>query len=123
MASGPVEDVWDRFEQSGFLDALVPEAAGGGGLPLAACAPLFQALGRRPVPLTVGETMLARAMLAVGSVGRPGGAILLLAPAANGAGYTQRDVPMGQGAGHALAGPPRPPSKTRRHYTCQTQTR
>lgn len=52
---------WAAVEASGFLDALVPEDAGGAGLSLAMVVPLFMALGRHVAPLPLGETMLERA--------------------------------------------------------------
>ena len=48
-------------EQSGFLDALVDEGAGGAGLEMGDVVPLWMALGRHAVPIGVGETMIARA--------------------------------------------------------------
>ncbi len=60
-AGDPGTAEWDAIEQSGFLDALTPEDAGGAGLTLAEVLPLFMALGRHAVPLPVGETMLERA--------------------------------------------------------------
>ncbi|MBE0550050.1 MAG: acyl-CoA dehydrogenase, partial [Rubrivivax sp.] len=38
--------LWRHIEGSGFLDALVPEAAGGAGLTLAQARPLLEAEGR-----------------------------------------------------------------------------
>jgi acyl-CoA dehydrogenase len=45
--------------ESGYLDALAPEADGGAGLSLAEAFPLLMALGRYAVPLPVGEWMIA----------------------------------------------------------------
>ena len=50
-----------EIEQSGFLDALVPEASGGAGLSLADTTELWRALGRNAAPLAIGETMIERA--------------------------------------------------------------
>ena len=55
--------LWSAIAESGFLDALVPDDRGGAGLPLAEVGALWQALGRHAVPLPVGETMIARALL------------------------------------------------------------
>jgi acyl-CoA dehydrogenase len=60
-AGDPGTAEWAAVEQSGFLDALVAEDAGGAGLSLGEGLPLFMALGRHAAPLPVGETMLARA--------------------------------------------------------------
>ena len=67
--------LWDELVQSGFLDALVPESAGGAGLTLADVAPLWQALGRHAVPVPVAETMAARFLLAEADVDAPQGPI------------------------------------------------
>lgn len=61
---GSIDTMWGAFAESGFLDALVPEERGGAGLSLADIHPLWMALGRHAVPLPVGETMIARALLA-----------------------------------------------------------
>jgi Acyl-CoA dehydrogenase, N-terminal domain. len=76
--------MWNAVVESGFLDALVAEDAGGFGLSLADVGPLFQALGRFAVPLPVGETMIARALLAAGGAALPEGAIALSTGVADG---------------------------------------
>src|SRR5690606_35947275 len=63
-AGGSADALWASLTESGFLDALVPESAGGAGLSLADINPLLQALGRYAVPAPVAETMVARALLA-----------------------------------------------------------
>lgn len=68
-AGGSAAALWDGIAESGFLDALVPEDCGGAGLPLSEIGPLWQALGRHAVPLPVGETMLARTLLAAAPAG------------------------------------------------------
>jgi alkylation response protein AidB-like acyl-CoA dehydrogenase len=73
-AGGDWRPAWDAIEQSGFLDALVREEAGGFGLALAEVAPLLTALGAYAAPLPVGETMIARALLGEQS---PAGSIAL----------------------------------------------
>lgn len=78
-AGASPEPLWAAIEASGYLDALVPEAAGGAGLTLAQVAPLLMALGRHALPLPAAETMAARALLARAGVERPQGPILLLA--------------------------------------------
>ena len=72
-AGGAWHGAWDDIAASGFLDALVPESAGGAGLSLADCGPLLQALGRRAVPLPVGETIVARRLLADAGAAVPDG--------------------------------------------------
>ena len=91
-AGGSPAALWDALHQSGFLDALVPEAAGGAGLSLGDIQPLIEALGRFAVPVAVAETMVARALLARAGLTPPEGAIVLAQSAA------------GPAAGPALAG-------------------
>jgi alkylation response protein AidB-like acyl-CoA dehydrogenase len=93
-AGGSADALWDGLAASGFLDALVPEERGGAGLPLAEVGALWQALGRHAVPLPVGETMLARALLD----DAPDGPITL-ATAKPGAAIV---VPFGRVARHVL---------------------
>ncbi len=97
-ACGDTDAMWDAVAGSGFLDALVAEAAGGFGLPVAAVQPLWQALGRHAVPLPVGEMMIARALLADAGVPLPDGPVAL-AVAAPGQAVV---VPLGLVARHVL---------------------
>ena len=69
--------LWSAFTDSGFLDALVAVEGGGAGLTLADIAPLIELLGRHAVPLPVGETMIARALLHRAGQAAPGGPIAL----------------------------------------------
>lgn len=90
--------MWSEIAASGFLDALVAEEAGGAGLPLSAAGALWQELGRRAVPLPVGETMIARALLSAAAKPACDGPIALAV-----AGPGQRAlVPLGQVAQHIL---------------------
>jgi acyl-CoA dehydrogenase len=63
-AGGDDAALWAVLSASGFLDAMVPQAAGGAGLSLNDITPLLIALGRYAVPVPVAETMMARALLA-----------------------------------------------------------
>ncbi len=54
---------WAQLEESGFLDVLLPESAGGAGLALAQAFPLFLSAGYHAVPLPYVQTALARAWL------------------------------------------------------------
>lgn len=74
-AGGGTGAMWDAIAESGFLDALVPEEAGGAGLALAEVEPLVEALGARVVPLPVAETMAGRALLAMAGITPPDGPI------------------------------------------------
>lgn len=98
---GDSAPMWEAFAQSGFLDALVPENAGGAGLTLADVAPLIALLGAHAVPLPVGDTMVARALLALAGIEAPAGPIAI----ATGAGA----VPFAQVASHILSGTPEAP--------------
>jgi alkylation response protein AidB-like acyl-CoA dehydrogenase len=76
-AGGATAALWSSIEDSGFLDTLVPEAAGGAGLRLADAFALFAVEGRHAVPLPIAHTMLARALLARDGVDVPRGAIAI----------------------------------------------
>jgi acyl-CoA dehydrogenase len=69
--------LWAMLEESGFPDALVGEAQGGAGLALSDVFELLELCGTHAVPVPLGETMLARALLAGAGIGRPAGSIAL----------------------------------------------
>lgn len=69
--------LWESLEQAGFADALVPEAAGGAGLALAQLFEVWSLAGAHALPVPLGETMLARALLARAGAERPPDAIAL----------------------------------------------
>ncbi len=71
----PAAPLWALLEESGFADALVPEAQGGAGLRLPEAYPLLELCGTCAVPVPLAETMLARALLAQCDVQRPAGSI------------------------------------------------
>ena len=50
--------LWQQLEDSGFVDALVPESAGGAGLALADVYPVLELCGSFAVPVPLGETLL-----------------------------------------------------------------
>lgn len=89
--------LWDVVAASGFLDALVAEDRGGAGLTPAQVHPLWQALGRHAVPLPVGETMLARYLLASAGVDSPDGPVAIAVMAG-----AECIVPFGLVAGYVL---------------------
>lgn len=62
--SGDIAPIWSAVEASGYLDILVGEEFGGAGLTLLDAAPIFELLGRHALPLPIGDTMVARALLA-----------------------------------------------------------
>jgi acyl-CoA dehydrogenase len=69
-------------EESGFMDALVPESRGGSGLSLTDVVPLFLAAGEYLLPIPFAETMVARAMIAAAGAQSPPGRTIVLWPAA-----------------------------------------
>jgi acyl-CoA dehydrogenase len=75
--SGDASVIWSGIEESGFLDALVPEEKGGAGLSLPDIFPLVLVLGAHGVPLPVAETMVARSLLARAGIEAPAGPITL----------------------------------------------
>jgi acyl-CoA dehydrogenase len=69
--------LWQLIEASGFADALVGEAQGGAGLDLSAAYPVLELCGAFALPVPLGETMLARGLLAQAGVAVPPGSIAL----------------------------------------------
>jgi acyl-CoA dehydrogenase len=97
-AGGSSATLWEALQDSGFLDALAPEDAGGVGLSLADVGPLLQAVGRHAVPAPVAETMVARFLLAQAGIERLTGPIVL----ATLSGGQTAAVPLARIASHAL---------------------
>jgi acyl-CoA dehydrogenase len=77
-----IDTMWSALQQSGFLDALTSEEAGGAGLSLAQVGPLLQAVGYYAVPAPVAETMLARSLLRAAAIEPPEAPIVLASLAA-----------------------------------------
>ncbi|BBF69696.1 acyl-CoA dehydrogenase family protein [Sphingomonas bisphenolicum] len=100
-AGGDAAPMWQAFDDSGFLDALVSEDLGGAGVSLADAAPLIVLLGHHAVPLPVGDTLIARALLTASGARAPAGPIAI----ATGAGAT----PFADVAAHTLLGSPQAP--------------
>lgn len=71
------DSLWRDLADSGFLDALVPEAQGGAGLALRDVLPLVQACGEHALPLPFAETMAARAVFAHAGQAAPAGPLAL----------------------------------------------
>jgi len=97
-AGGSANRLWAAVEESGFLNLLVPEAAGGAGVTLSNAAPLIEALGAWLVPAPVAQTMAARALLAAAGHSAPPGPILLATAAAR----QTANLPFAEVADHAL---------------------
>lgn len=74
---GDASPLWQQLQDSGFLDAMLPEAAGGAGLMLAEAATLFAIEGRHVLPLPMAHTMLVRALLERAGLGAPPGPITI----------------------------------------------
>jgi acyl-CoA dehydrogenase len=74
---GDTNALWASLTDSGFLDALVPESAGGAGLTLAEAFPLFVVEGRHALPLPLAHTMFVRALLERAGLGAPPGPIAI----------------------------------------------
>ena len=102
-AGGSTAELWAGLQSSGFLDVLVPENAGGAGLPPSLVGRLMQSLGRRLIPVPVGETMIARALLASAGAEQVAGPTLLVTATSNGAeGYRSAAVPHASAAQYVL---------------------
>ncbi|MGO4392446.1 acyl-CoA dehydrogenase family protein [Variovorax sp. M-6] len=62
-AGGSPAALWNSVESAGFLALLAPEAEGGAELPLAELFPVLCHLGRYAVPVPLGQSIVARALL------------------------------------------------------------
>lgn len=69
--------LWEQLEATGLADALLSEDDGGAGLGLGQVFGLLEQCGAHALPLPLGETMVARALLAQAGVARPAGSIAL----------------------------------------------
>lgn len=88
-------DLWQALEESGFVDAMLPEENGGAGIGLAQAFPLVFAAGEYCVPVPFAETMVARGMLTAQGISPPAGAAIVFAPPSH-------VVPGAELASHAL---------------------
>jgi len=75
----PPGHAWQAIEDSGFLDALVPESSGGAGLRLPDILPLALASGACGIGVPLVQTLLARAWLDAAGHTAPSGPIALAA--------------------------------------------
>ncbi|WP_223466275.1 acyl-CoA dehydrogenase family protein [Pseudomonas sp. GL-RE-26] len=69
--------LWSALEDSGFLELLTPEVAGGAGLALNALLPIFVAFGRCALPVPAAQSIAARALLRDGPITPPTGMVTL----------------------------------------------
>ncbi len=65
--------LWSQIEASGYLDLLVPEAAGGAGLGLREAFELWLACGQQALPVPLASTMWLRGVLAKAAIESPSG--------------------------------------------------
>ena len=75
--SAAVARLWLQLEETGLADALLAEEEGGAGLGLSEIFGVLEQCGAHALPLPLGETMLARAMLAQAEMACPAGSIAL----------------------------------------------
>ena len=75
-AGGPHQALWQAIEDAGFADALVDEASGGAGLGLSDVFGVLELCGSHGLPVPLGETLLARGLLAAAGMARPSGSIV-----------------------------------------------
>lgn len=69
--------LWQQLEATGLADALLSEDDGGAGLGLTQVSGVLEQCGAYALPLPLGETLVARALLAQAGVARPAGSIAL----------------------------------------------
>jgi acyl-CoA dehydrogenase len=72
------EALWTRIEDAGLTMALVPEAAGGFGVPPAEALGLVRIAGAHGLPLPLAETLIANAVLAGANLALPGGRLTIV---------------------------------------------
>jgi acyl-CoA dehydrogenase len=103
---GSPAGLWRAIQESGFADALVPEARGGAGLGLGGAFPIVHACGRHAVPVPFAQTMVVRAVLASAGEAWPEGAATFAEAAAapDGDGVVCHRVPYGRVAEWVLVG-------------------
>lgn len=68
---------WDAVEEAGLIRALVPEHAGGFGVPVQEALDLLRVAGAHSAPLPLGETMLGLWLLARAGITLPAGPVTL----------------------------------------------
>lgn len=89
---GNVAHILHAVDESGFLDALVPESQGGSGLTLSEVVPLIIAAGEYLLPIPFAETMIARAVIAGSEARAPRGHAITFWPT-NSAGHLRSQMP------------------------------
>ena len=69
--------LWEQLEATGLADALLSEDDGGSGLGLSQVFGVLEQCGAHALPLPLGQTMVARALLAQSGVASPAGSVAL----------------------------------------------
>ncbi|HRN66072.1 MAG TPA: acyl-CoA dehydrogenase, partial [Alicycliphilus sp.] len=64
LGAPQAEALWAQIEAAGLADALLDEAEGGAGLGLSQLFGVLEQAGAHALPLPLGDTLLARALLA-----------------------------------------------------------
>ncbi|HLF22277.1 MAG TPA: acyl-CoA dehydrogenase family protein [Burkholderiales bacterium] len=78
-AGAAIDALWRALHDSGFMDALVPEAKGGAGLSLRDVFSVFYACGQHAVPAPMAQTLMVRAILATSGSTIPSGPMTIAA--------------------------------------------
>jgi len=76
-----IDGLWSALHESGFMDAMVPEARGGAGLSLREVFPVVYLCGRHAVPAPMAQTLIVRTLLGHAGKSAPGGPITIAAGA------------------------------------------
>lgn len=75
----PIDGLWSALHESGFMDAMAPEAKGGAGLDLHDVFSVVYSCGRHAVPAPMAQTLMVRTLLAHAGKSAPGGPITIAA--------------------------------------------
>src|ERR1700722_20565302 len=78
--AGDAADILRAINESGFLDALLPEEKAGSGLALTDVIPLFFAAAESLLPVPFADTMLARAWIVMAGGQAPADRAIVLWP-------------------------------------------
>jgi alkylation response protein AidB-like acyl-CoA dehydrogenase len=62
-SGGAYRPMWESLAESGFLELMAPEDAGGAGLDLSGTLPILRTIGAHAVPLPVGDAIVLRALM------------------------------------------------------------
>lgn len=99
---GNTSGIWAAVQESGFVDALIPEAAGGAGLSRDAVVPLFRASAEQLLPVAFDHSMIARLLIHEGGQSASFDAPVLLWPLTDDGRLRSQVAPAAHSAGYAL---------------------